>query len=105
MPTPLPLFNSADLVILPEPPLMEKIPVSERFSYIKLTADLKERGIEAHYFPNNDDLLDGLLSLVKPGDVILIMSNGAFDHIQERLLERLKEIRAECLPCGGCEEY
>ena len=70
--------------------MMDKIPVNERFSSIKLTANLRERGIEAHYFPNNDDLLDGLLSLVKPGDVILIMSNGAFDHIQQRLIEGLK---------------
>jgi len=85
--------------------MMDKIPLHERFSSVKLTADLRERGIEAHYFPNNDDLLDGLLSHVKPGDVILIMSNGAFDNIQERLLKRLKEIPADCLPCGGYEVY
>ncbi len=91
-------FESADLVILPEPPRMEKIPLSERFSSIKLAANLNEQGIEAHYFPDNDLLLDGLLSLVRPGDVILIMSNGAFDNIQERLIERLKEIPADRLP-------
>jgi len=84
-------FNWADLVILPEPPMMEKIPLRERFSSRKLTTDLIERGVEAHYFPNNNNLLDGLLTLVRPGDVILIMSNGAFDNIQERLLQRLKE--------------
>jgi UDP-N-acetylmuramate: L-alanyl-gamma-D-glutamyl-meso-diaminopimelate ligase len=84
-------FDCADLVILPEPPMMDKIPLHERFSSPKLTANLRERGIEAHYFPNNDDLLDGLLNLIKPGDVILIMSNGSFDNIQKRLLEHLKE--------------
>jgi UDP-N-acetylmuramate: L-alanyl-gamma-D-glutamyl-meso-diaminopimelate ligase len=84
-------FDFADLVILPEPPMMEKIPLNERFSSIKLTTDLRERGIDTHYFPSNDDLLNELLTLIRPGDVILIMSNGAFDHIQERLLKRLKE--------------
>lgn len=84
-------FDSADLVILPEPPKMERIPPHERFSSTKLTADLRGRGIEAHYFANNDDLLDGLISLIKRGDVILIMSNGAFDNIQKRLLKRLRE--------------
>jgi UDP-N-acetylmuramate: L-alanyl-gamma-D-glutamyl-meso-diaminopimelate ligase len=84
-------FDYADLVILPEPPMMDKIPVHERFSSPRLTAHLREHGIEAHYFPNNDDLLDGLLDLIEPGDVILIMSNGSFDNIQKRLLERLKE--------------
>ncbi|MEE8299979.1 MAG: UDP-N-acetylmuramate--L-alanine ligase [Desulfatiglandales bacterium] len=84
-------FDCADLVIIPEPPMTEKIPLNGRFSSIKLSADLKERGIDARYFPSNDDLLDGLITLIRPGDVILIMSNGAFDHIQERLLQHLKE--------------
>jgi len=84
-------FTSADVVILPEPPKMEKIPLHERFSSIKLKADLTEQGIEAYYFPNNDDLLEGILRVTKPGDVILVMSNGPFDNIQERLLQRLKE--------------
>ena len=84
-------FTGADLVILPEPPMMEKIPLNERFSSPKLIADLKKRGIEAHYFPDNHALLDGLLAHIKPGDVILVMSNGAFDNIQGRLIDHLKE--------------
>ena len=84
-------FKDADVVILPEPLMMEKIPLHERFSSVRLATDLNELGIEAHYFPNNDALIDGLVSLVKPGDVILIMSNGAFDNIQQRLLQRLAE--------------
>jgi UDP-N-acetylmuramate: L-alanyl-gamma-D-glutamyl-meso-diaminopimelate ligase len=83
-------FNDADLVILPEPPMMDKIPLGEQFSSAKLADDLNEQGVEAHYFQNNDDLLDGVLSLTRGGDVILIMSNGAFDNIQQRLIERLK---------------
>jgi UDP-N-acetylmuramate: L-alanyl-gamma-D-glutamyl-meso-diaminopimelate ligase len=84
-------FNNADVVILPEPPMMDNIPFNERFSSPKLVADLKKRGIEAHYFPNNHALFDGLLAHIKPGDVILIMSNGAFDNIQRRLVDYLKE--------------
>jgi UDP-N-acetylmuramate-alanine ligase len=71
--------------------MMEKIPPHERFSSVRLAANLNELGIEAHYFANNDALIDGLLSLVEPGDAILIMSNGAFDNIQQRLLKRLSE--------------
>jgi len=84
-------FTDADLVILPEPPMMDKIPLNERFSSPKLIADLKKRGIEAHYFPDNHALLDGLLAHIKPGDAILVMSNGAFDNIQGRLVDHLKE--------------
>jgi UDP-N-acetylmuramate: L-alanyl-gamma-D-glutamyl-meso-diaminopimelate ligase len=84
-------FKDADLVILAEPPMMEKIPMPERFSSVRLAADLNKLGIEAHYFADNDALIDGLVSLVEPGDVILIMSNGAFDNIQQRLLKRLSQ--------------
>ena len=84
-------FTDADVVILPEPPMMDKIPLNERFSSLKLIADLKKRGIEAHYFPDNHTLLDELLAHIKPGDVILVMSNGAFDNIQGRLVDCLKE--------------
>jgi len=84
-------FTDADLVILPEPPMMDKIPLNERFSSPKLIADLKKRGIETQYFPDNQALLDGLLAHIKPGDVILVMSNGAFDNIQGRLVQRLKQ--------------
>ncbi|UCE35542.1 MAG: UDP-N-acetylmuramate:L-alanyl-gamma-D-glutamyl-meso-diaminopimelate ligase [Deltaproteobacteria bacterium] len=84
-------FKDADLVILAEPPMMEKIPMPERFSSVRLAADLNKLGIEAHYFSNNNALIDGLVSLVEPGDVILIMSNGAFDNVPRRLLKRLKD--------------
>jgi len=86
-------FKDADLVLLPEPPMMEKIPLDERFSSPKLAADLNRQGITARYFKNNDTLLEGLLSLTKPEDVILIMSNGAFDNIQQRLIEGLKKLQ------------
>ena len=84
-------FADADIVILPEPPMMENIPFNERFSSLKLVADLNKRGIEAYHFSNNHLLLDGLLARSKPGDVILIMSNGAFDNMQGRLVDYLKE--------------
>jgi UDP-N-acetylmuramate: L-alanyl-gamma-D-glutamyl-meso-diaminopimelate ligase len=82
-------FEGADFVMLPEPPLTEKIPPSERFSSAQLAHDLNDRGIEARHFQSNDDLLDGIVALAKEGDVILIMSNGGFDNIQERLIAAL----------------
>ena len=87
-------FDRADIVVIPEPPMMENIPADERFSSSKLVSELREKGIEAYYFMNNNDLLDGLFGLIRPGDLILIMSNGAFDNIQQRLVESLREISA-----------
>lgn len=82
-------LDQADFIFIPEPPLMEKIPPAERFSSIGLVRDLRERGIRARYFPNTGELLEGLLGEVHPGDVVLIMSNGAFDHLHQRLADRL----------------
>lgn len=82
-------FDNADRVMIPEPSMMEKIPSNERFSSQQLVRDLKEKGFNASYFQNTDQLLEALLSEARKDDVILIMSNGAFDDLPRRLLERL----------------
>jgi UDP-N-acetylmuramate: L-alanyl-gamma-D-glutamyl-meso-diaminopimelate ligase len=82
-------FDDADLVCVRKPPLLKKIPVDERFSSEQLTQDLKDRGKEAYYFPDTDTIIDFLLDAARPGDAILVMSNGGFDNIHERLLEAL----------------
>ena len=82
-------FDNADLIMIPEPPLMEKIPPAERFSSQHLVKDIKKRGVNGYYFPNTDQLLGALLGKVRASDVILIMSNGAFDNLPKRLLDLL----------------
>ncbi|SPD74431.1 UDP-N-acetylmuramate:L-alanyl-gamma-D-glutamyl-meso-diaminopimelate ligase [uncultured Desulfobacterium sp.] len=83
-------FNDADIVMIPEPPLMEKIPKEERFSSRQLVEDLQKNGLNAHYFPNTDQLLEAMVRESRPNDIFLIMSNGGFDNIHKRLLKRLQ---------------
>ena len=82
-------FDQADLICIRKPPLLEKIPIAERFSSEKLVDDLKNRGKVAHYFPDTKSIIDFLAIEVSSGDIILIMSNGGFDNIHERLLDLL----------------
>ena len=82
-------FDGADVVCIRKPSLLDKIPVSERFSSELLVGDLKSRGIDAHFFPNTDTVIEFLIAAAKPGDLVLIMSNGGFDRIHERLLAAL----------------
>ena len=82
-------FEAADLVMIPEPPMMEKIPPAERFSSKQLTEDLAKKGKKAFYFPDTDQLLTGMVSESRPRDVFLIMSNGGFDNIHRRFLKAL----------------
>jgi len=82
-------FESADLICIRKPPLLEKIPHAERFSSEKLVSDLKNQEKDAYFFPDTESIIEFLVDRVKPGDLILIMSNGGFDNIHDRLLERL----------------
>jgi UDP-N-acetylmuramate: L-alanyl-gamma-D-glutamyl-meso-diaminopimelate ligase len=82
-------FFHADLICIRQPPLMDKIPVDQRFSSETLVRDLNELGKEAYFFPDTNAILEFLSKQVRPLDVILIMSNGGFDDIHKRLLEIL----------------
>lgn len=83
------VFDPADLVCIRKPPMLDGIPESERFSSEKLVDDLKRRGKDAHFFSDTDAVIDFLVKTARSGDLILIMSNGGFDNIHERLLKRL----------------
>jgi UDP-N-acetylmuramate: L-alanyl-gamma-D-glutamyl-meso-diaminopimelate ligase len=85
-------FDESDVVLIPEPPLMEKIPPEERFSSEKLVEDLKKRGLKAIYSPETDHLLDEIMKEARQGDIILIMSNGPFDNLPDRVLDRLDNL-------------
>ncbi|MGD9038992.1 MAG: UDP-N-acetylmuramate:L-alanyl-gamma-D-glutamyl-meso-diaminopimelate ligase [Desulfobacteraceae bacterium] len=82
-------FDQADLVMIPEPPLMEKIPPRERFSSKELVKALNGRGLKAFYAPDTNHLLDEIIQQSREGDLILIMSNGPFDNLPQRLLDHL----------------
>jgi UDP-N-acetylmuramate: L-alanyl-gamma-D-glutamyl-meso-diaminopimelate ligase len=82
-------FEMADLICIRQPPLLKKIPPGQRFSSRQLVNDLCSRGKDAHYFPDTDTILSFLTTNARPQDLILIMSNGGFDNIHQRLLESL----------------
>jgi UDP-N-acetylmuramate: L-alanyl-gamma-D-glutamyl-meso-diaminopimelate ligase len=82
-------FDGADLICIRQPPLLEKIPVAERFSSRKLVADLKQRGKDAQFFADTDAIVEFLGKHAVAGDLILVMSNGGFDNIHQKLLDRL----------------
>jgi UDP-N-acetylmuramate: L-alanyl-gamma-D-glutamyl-meso-diaminopimelate ligase len=82
-------FDRADMVCVRQAPMLDKIPSDERFSSLQLVEDLKQRGLQANFFPDTDAIIEFLLAKVHRGDVLLIMSNGGFDNIHTRLLEAL----------------
>jgi UDP-N-acetylmuramate-alanine ligase len=56
----------------------------------KAVADAVNRaGVRIAVWPSPDELLGPLISEVKAGDVVLIMSNGAVGNLHRRLLDAL----------------
>lgn len=82
-------FEFADIVCISEPQDIEKIPENERFSSEKLVADLQLKDIRAHLFKSVQDIIDFIVNITEPGDIVLVMSSGGFENIHTRLLEKL----------------
>jgi UDP-N-acetylmuramate: L-alanyl-gamma-D-glutamyl-meso-diaminopimelate ligase len=82
-------FDGADYICIREPSLLGKIPENQRFSSEKLVADLQKSGKNARYFPDTDTIIDFLLKTARSLDTILIMSNGGFDNIHDKLLKKM----------------
>lgn len=83
------VFDSADRICIRKPSLLNKVPPQERLCSEQLVADLKSRGKHATHFNDTQAIIDHLSQSSIRGDVILIMSNGGFENIHDRLLEAL----------------
>ncbi len=82
-------FDGADRVCVRRPSMLEKVPEAERFSAEALVADLQRQGRDAAFFPDTESIIASIVDTGRSGDVVLIMSNGGFDNIHERLLNAL----------------
>ncbi len=61
----------------------ERLPESKRLDREKVVQDLKRHGITAHIEDTPQVLAEQVWESLKPGDIILILSNGAFGGIYE----------------------
>ena len=82
-------FDMADIICISHPPDPGKAPEGHRFSSERLAADLAGRGKAAFSFKNADEIVGFLVTRTRPGDLVLVMSNGGFDNIHEKLLAKL----------------
>ncbi len=67
----------------------DPIPPGGRLSVEELAAAIGRRGPAAFACASTGDILERMLAEARPGDVALIMSNGPFDNLKERLLAAL----------------
>jgi UDP-N-acetylmuramate: L-alanyl-gamma-D-glutamyl-meso-diaminopimelate ligase len=78
------------VAVVPDAPLYSATgPVTETFSAEQLALDLRAAGADATAIDGVDAIVAELATSCRPGDVVLVMSNGGFGGIWERLLEAL----------------
>jgi UDP-N-acetylmuramate: L-alanyl-gamma-D-glutamyl-meso-diaminopimelate ligase len=81
-------FSGADEVIVAGV-FRSSLPESERLSAEQLVDDLQTRQQHARYMPAVDDIVETIVSEHRSGDVVVLMSNGAFGGIHGKLLQAL----------------
>jgi UDP-N-acetylmuramate: L-alanyl-gamma-D-glutamyl-meso-diaminopimelate ligase len=79
----------ADRVVLADVHRKEQLAAAERFSPDVLATTLRERGTPAWFYADTAAIIAHLCREAQTNDVILIMSNGGFDNIHQRLLVAL----------------
>ena len=83
-------LSQADGVIISEVPNPEKVPDGELLDVESVIENLSSRGKEAFIGLSSDDIVNKLIPLTSSGDTIVVLSNGGFGGIHDKLLEALK---------------
>jgi UDP-N-acetylmuramate: L-alanyl-gamma-D-glutamyl-meso-diaminopimelate ligase len=82
----------ADGVFISQVARLEQIPENERLKPERVVAAIAKAGRPAFYERNADAIVDRIIPLLRPNDVVIVFSNGGFDNIHEKLLTRLREL-------------
>jgi UDP-N-acetylmuramate: L-alanyl-gamma-D-glutamyl-meso-diaminopimelate ligase len=86
-------FAPADEVLI-APVFRSKLPESERLSVPRLVRDLSDRGQSAREAASIDDIIAAIVREHRPGDLVVLMSNGGFGGIHRKLLQALTDAAA-----------
>jgi len=81
-------FGAADEVVIAAV-FRSNLPESERLSAEQLVDDLRAGGHHARHIPEIDDIVATIAAEGRSGDVVVLMSNGGFGGIHQKLLKAL----------------
>jgi UDP-N-acetylmuramate: L-alanyl-gamma-D-glutamyl-meso-diaminopimelate ligase len=83
----------ADRVVLAGVYQQQRIPDAERLHPEDVIESLQEQGAHAELHPGGDAIVDAIAPQLESGDVVVLLSNGAFDGIYEKLPARLAHLK------------
>jgi UDP-N-acetylmuramate: L-alanyl-gamma-D-glutamyl-meso-diaminopimelate ligase len=84
-------LRHADRVVLAGVYQQQRIPDAERLHPEDVVEALHAVGSQAELHPDGEAIVDVIAPQLEAGDVVAILSNGAFDGIYEKLPARLRE--------------
>src|SRR5437764_2754953 len=80
----------ADGVFISQVARLEQIPEEERLNPEAVVTAIAKAGRPAFYEENADAIVDRIVPMLRPNDIVAVFSNGGFDNIHEKLLKRLQ---------------
>jgi UDP-N-acetylmuramate: L-alanyl-gamma-D-glutamyl-meso-diaminopimelate ligase len=87
-------FTSAQEILIASAFDQSKIDAENRFSSQELVQDLVAKGKAAYCYENVEEIVNAIAKRARPGDGVLIMSNGGFDGIYTKILNALEKSHA-----------
>ncbi|HSL23243.1 MAG TPA: UDP-N-acetylmuramate:L-alanyl-gamma-D-glutamyl-meso-diaminopimelate ligase [Vicinamibacterales bacterium] len=81
-------FDAADETVIAAV-FRANLPDAERLSGEELVADMRRAGRKARHIHSVDDIVTTVTREARSGDLVIVMSNGGFDNIHQRLLASL----------------
>src|SRR5688500_1884111 len=81
-------FAGADEVVLASV-FRSSLPESERLSEAGLVADLTKQNVRARHLPSVEAIVDVVAKEARDGDLVVVMSNGGFGGIHQKLVTAL----------------
>jgi UDP-N-acetylmuramate: L-alanyl-gamma-D-glutamyl-meso-diaminopimelate ligase len=84
-------FDSADVVCISSPFRSSELSEDQRFSSDLLAKEIEAKGKVAQSFNSASDILTFALPQIKEKDVVVVMSNGEFDKIQEKIVAHFQK--------------
>ncbi|MDD4933248.1 MAG: UDP-N-acetylmuramate:L-alanyl-gamma-D-glutamyl-meso-diaminopimelate ligase [Methylacidiphilaceae bacterium] len=86
-------LHGADGVFIADVARKDQLSAADRLDPQRVVKDLREKGKLAFFEPDASAIAIHMATLARPGDVLVVFSNGGFDGIHEKLAAALQSVR------------
>jgi len=84
-------FDAADVTVIAAPFDQSGIDEADRMDPAQLVHDIRSRGNEAFNWADAESIATMVAANAQPSDVVAILSNGGFDGLHAKLIDRLEQ--------------